>query len=204
MKKNWEFQECYKLSRSGEAQARQALEAYFHKPEKFMFDPSPQDRAFEHDFNVSVFGQIYKIEHKHRMKDYGDELLELISSTATGRRGWTFRAGEADFVLFTYAPTKRFTIWPGATLQSAFEENHADWSNAYGIKEAKNDGYVTINIPVPTKILKEALSRHGAPPCPHCGNNVGVFHEKCNCCGLLSCCATGDGNWFCEECARWI
>jgi hypothetical protein len=195
---NWDFSERLGKSFEGDARTAKALRWFFSRATDFNIDWSPREKPYGHDLEIRAFSQTYKIEEKRRQKDYGDELLEDISNDVSGRKGWTWRAGEADYVLFIYP--ERWTIWPGKQLADAFQKNREAWIRKYGTRAAQNNGYKTINVPIPTDILKLALSEAGAPICPHCECNVGRFSAACEGCGLRSCCAITEEGWVCEWC----
>jgi len=200
----WEFEERLSSSmhRLGDQRTTEILREYFASPIDFRVDFSPRSRAYAHDLEVVAFGEKYLMEEKRRQKDFGDELLEDVSNNKTGRLGWTWNSSTVHFVLFVYP--HRWTIWPGFALEQAWRTNRHDWAEVYGYRYAENRGYRTVNVAVPTEILKSAVSGHGAPICVHCGNNVGVFRSECRVCGVVSCCAISDGYWVCERCTARV
>lgn len=181
-----------------DARIETILRGYFGFPADYSLSWKPRETPFGHDGEVVAFGVRYTFDDKRRLKkDYGDELLELVSNTTTGTPGWTRKAGRFDYILHVYGG--RWTIWPGPALEAAFEANSNSWARSYGTRIAPNAGYTTVNVPVPTKVLRAALAEHDAPICPHCGWNVGRFRSTCGGCLIVSCCAIGD--WLCPRCA---
>lgn len=198
----WGFQERLAASTTAEGDERvsEILMGYFGAPPDFSLTFAPRETPFSHDCEVVAWGESFTFEDKRRSRDYGDELLEDVSSTASGRAGWTWRAGEADYVLHLYP--QRWEILPGPALEQAWRTNRDDWVAAYGHKRARNRRYDTLSVPVPTSTLRAALAEAGAPPCPHCGRPVGRFRSVCNGCGVASCCAVSDGHWACASCVE--
>lgn len=178
---------------------RSELREYFGNPKDFVCNYAPRLTAYGHDIDVVAWGRRYKIEEKRRERDYSDELLEDVSNSRTGRKGWTWRAAEVDYVIFTF-PTQPMHIWPGSKLQLAWERNRDDWIMRYVVKRARNHSYDTINVIVPTEELAAAIRRVGAPTCVHCERPVGVFHVKCQRCRAVTCCAISEEGWTCSAC----
>jgi len=175
------------------------MRSHFYGAKDFKIDWTPRNRAFEHDFEVQAYGELYLWEDKRRPRDFGDELLELVSNTTTRRPGWTFSASRVDYVLHLYP--LRWVFLPGAALEKAFKKHAMDWQQEYGTKTVENQGYQSVNVAVPTRVLRAALAECGAPICFSCRQNVGRFGSSCTVCGTRSCCAISDGEWICAKCA---
>ena len=183
---------------SGDRRTEEILREFFGSPRDFALDWSPRRRPYGHDCEARAWGSYYTIEEKRRTVDYGDVLLENVSNNRTGTPGWTRKCGNVDYVLFIF-PGKRWEIFPGAALKVAFLSNVDEWLKKFGVTEARNKTYSTLNIAIPTSDLIESLELCGAAMCWHCKRNVGRFHMECSECSRLSCCAIGD-EWVCQEC----
>lgn len=197
----WDFEERLSSSRNPDARARLELflRIYFGGARDFELSFEPEKTAYGHDAEAQAFGQRYTLEIKVREKDWGDELLEDVSNDTSGRPGWTWRAGSVHYVLHVYP--ERIEIWPGAALELAWRQNRESWIRMYGQRRAANQGYRTVNVPVPTEVLRKALEAAGAELCRHCKRNVGPFRAQCDTCGVWSCCVVSDGPWICEDCS---
>lgn len=96
------------------------------------------------------------IDEKKRRKDYGDILLELWSVKEKQKRGWLFTA-QCDYITYILLESKKMYLLPVLLLKKAWQKNRVLWQNQYALKEARNPGYTTVNIPIPTEVLMEAM-----------------------------------------------
>ena len=96
------------------------------------------------------------IDEKKRRVDYGDILLELLSNKETGRKGWLYTA-QCDYIAYAVMPIKTIYFLPMILLKMAWWENRVKWEKRYEKKEAKNKGYTTVSIPIPTNVLLNAI-----------------------------------------------
>lgn len=184
----------------GDRRTESILKEFFANAPDFYVDWSPREIPYGHDLEVTAFGERYTIEEKRRRVDYGDELLEDVSNDQTHSLGWTRKCSDVDYVLHVYA--ERWVILPGPTLYLAFANWRRRWIDRYGERRAANRGYHTINVPVPTQDLYEALEAEGSAPCEHCGRPLGRFVVKCSeapACEVASCCVVTDGEWRCPH-----
>ena len=187
------------MDQVGDDRAEQILMEYFCD-QGAEIDWRYRTIPYDCDCKVSSHGICYKIEEKRRRQDWGDELLEDVSNHRGNTPGWTHRCSKFDYVLHAY-PSGRHEIFPGPELEAAFKKHRSVWYDlAGGYSEAMNEGYITLNIPVPTLELRRAVAEEGAPICPYCGQNVGRFRMVCDGCGVVTCCAVGDA-WLCEQCS---
>ena len=98
------------------------------------------------------------IDEKARFRHYcGDILLEYLSNTRTGALGWVEKMLLCDYIAVAYLPSGCAFLLPVIQLQSAWEINREQWITQYGTIAAKNQGYETLNTPVPTNILFSAM-----------------------------------------------
>lgn len=96
------------------------------------------------------------IDEKKRRVDYGDILLEIKSNEQTGRLGWLYTA-QCDYIAYAVMPTKTIYFLPMILLKMTWLEHGDEWIKQYGLKRAKNQGYVTVSVAVPTNILLNAM-----------------------------------------------
>jgi hypothetical protein len=115
-----------------------------------------------------VPGWLVTFQEKARAKDWGDVLLETVSSTATKRPGWAFTC-EADVLLYAITPPRRGIILPPSAIAKALTRHRPKWEATYGIKRAPNAHYDTLNVAVPTSVLRAAIDEeHGSYRCSRC------------------------------------
>jgi len=97
------------------------------------------------------------LDEKKRREDYGDFLLEEYSNKRKRTLGWLNKTKMTDYIAYICMPTKKIYLLPFMLLQLAWIKNYSQWKKIYGIKKAKNDGYITTNIPVPKEELFRAI-----------------------------------------------
>ena len=98
------------------------------------------------------------IDEKVRRRDYGDILLEYVSNDRRGTPGWVENTDiQCDYIAYAVLPTSKVYLLPRRELQGAWWEHKQGWIDRYGTREAINDGYRTLNCPVPIRILYPAL-----------------------------------------------
>lgn len=103
-------------------------------------------------------GNSITIDEKKRRKDYGDILLELWKNKARKRLGWLFYS-YCDYIVYAIPSANKIYLLPTALLQAAWKRNGKQWLRSYELKEAQNNGYITVNIPIPTDILLNCIQR---------------------------------------------
>lgn len=99
----------------------------------------------------------YLIDEKVRRKDYGDILLEHISNNRTGALGWVCKPLLCDFIGYLILPRGKCYLFPVVSLQSAWLRNGEQWIRRHREVIAKNPGYETISVAVPTKEVFNAV-----------------------------------------------
>lgn len=103
-------------------------------------------------------GNTITIDEKNRRKDWGDILLELWKNKQRRRPGWLFYS-QCDYIAYAIPSANKLYLLPTSLLQAAWKRNRKQWLAKYKKQEAMNDGYVTVNIPIPTKVLLDSISR---------------------------------------------
>jgi len=93
------------------------------------------------------------IDEKIRSKDYGDILLEYISSDRSGSKGWVCKPLRADYIAYLIAPSGICYLLPVIQLQNAWSKYGEKWIKKYKKIVAPNKGYNTISVGVPIKEL---------------------------------------------------
>ena len=100
------------------------------------------------------------VEEKIRRKDYGNDILLELWSKAHTKRGWLYTS-KCDYLVYYIAPAQRAYILPMRQLRLAWQKNQKEWEDSYGIRiahsKAQNSKWDTINIPIPTEVLLEAI-----------------------------------------------
>ncbi|MBU8921818.1 MAG: hypothetical protein KOO63_08360 [Bacteroidales bacterium] len=97
------------------------------------------------------------IDEKVRYKDYGDILLEYTSVDTTGAPGWACKPLMCDYIAYAILPRGKAYLLPVIPLQRAWASLGANWIKKYGTRQAQNNGYKTLNCPVPFAPLFNAL-----------------------------------------------
>lgn len=109
-------------------------------------------------------GRVITVDEKIRDKDYGDILLEFWSNKERRIAGWVAKPLACDFIAYAIAPTSVCYFLPTLLLQRAWENNKQKWwekslthVNGYRLVDAKNTGYTTQSLAVPTSDLLAAI-----------------------------------------------
>ena len=97
------------------------------------------------------------IDEKIRFKDYGDILLEYISSDKYKTKGWVNKPLRADYIAYLIAPSGVCHLLPVIQLQSAWIKYGNEWIRMYKKIIAKNNGYNTVSVGVPIPVLWKAI-----------------------------------------------
>ncbi len=100
-------------------------------------------------------GHVIKMDEKRRNRDYGDILLEFAHTN--GMKGWIEKDLKIDFISYIIMPNKMLYLLPWIPLQIAWRNNGEQWKQRFGIRDSRNQGYVTQNCPVPPDILWRAI-----------------------------------------------
>ncbi len=101
---------------------------------------------------------VIAIEEKYRRKIYNDFLLELVFNDNKNTDGWLFY-NKCHYLVYTFVAKLGVEgyILPMALLRKIFIGNEESWRNNYNIKKALNNGYNTLNTPIPKEVLLESL-----------------------------------------------
>jgi len=109
-------------------------------------------------------GRTITIDEKVRRKDYGDVLLEIWSDLEKKTPGWAIKPLACDYIAYAISPINKCYLFPTLNLQIALQNNKNDWHqfsikemNGFSYKDAKNNGWITRNMSVPTEILLDAI-----------------------------------------------
>ena len=97
------------------------------------------------------------IDEKIRYKAYPDILLEYVSVDRTGALGWVCKPQRADFIAYAVEPLGICYMLPVLQLQIAWRKNSEQWLATYGTRKAPNNGYNTLNCPVPVSVLYPSI-----------------------------------------------
>lgn len=97
-------------------------------------------------------GKILRIDEKIRRTDYGDILLEFLSSEERKTPGWIEKPLNCDFIAYAVIPRRKCYLLPFETLRKAWARKKGEWL-AGKIVRAKNEGYTTCSVAIPIKTL---------------------------------------------------
>jgi len=103
-------------------------------------------------------GRVLKIDEKKRAKVYSDILLEYVSVDRTGALGWIEKDLQIDYLAYAFMPIKRVYLFDWCMLRRAWDHYKDKWMAEYQPKEAQNSTYKTISLPIPIKVLMDAVS----------------------------------------------
>ena len=102
-------------------------------------------------------GKAIYIDEKVRRENYGDILLEYVSNDKKNTPGWCEKPLFCDYIAYAVLPNNTCYMLPVESLQTAWGRNKKEWINKYGIRTAKNQGYQTLNCPLPINVLFKAM-----------------------------------------------
>jgi hypothetical protein len=103
-------------------------------------------------------GRTYTIDEKARRKKWPDILLELQSDIERKTPGWIVKDLACDFIAYAFVPTRECYLLPVAALQRAWRKHGEIWLREYKTRTAENEGWQTLNCPVPIPILMRKIS----------------------------------------------
>lgn len=103
-------------------------------------------------------GRVLAIDEKIRLRDWPDVLLEIWSDEERAKPGWAVKPLAADFVCYCFVPSRRGFLLPLPILQRAWRDNGEEWTRRYGVRRAQNEGYESVNVPVPLRELSRAMT----------------------------------------------
>lgn len=90
-------------------------------------------------------------------KVYDDIALEYKSSMEGDTPGWVCKPLQADYIAYLIAPLGVCHMLPVIQLQNAWAKHGSDWIDVYPEIKAKNEGYTTLSVGVPVKVLYPAI-----------------------------------------------
>ncbi len=97
-----------------------------------------------------------RIDEKLRAKDYDDFLLEFVSNTKTRAPGWMDKDLAIDYLAYAFLPTRRCYLLPWHPLRRVWLLARERWIGSRPVKVAKNNGYDTLSVAIPTwELLRE-------------------------------------------------
>lgn len=102
-------------------------------------------------------GKTLYVDEKVREENWPDILLEYWSNFERKVPGWVAKDLACDFIAYAFVPSQRCHLLPFQTLRRAWRENHQAWVSNYKRIEARNSGYTTVSVAIPTKVLLSAL-----------------------------------------------
>jgi hypothetical protein len=109
------------------------------------------------------------VDFKHRsfcpIDRFGrdDACIEVCSVCRNGKRekpGWTIDSRKrTDIVVYTWpaGASRRFWILWFPFLCRTAMQRRSEWEYRYGVKETRNNGYVTLNVYVPRRVIARAM-----------------------------------------------
>lgn len=99
------------------------------------------------------------VEEKLRFIDHRDFLCEEYSNFQNRTPGWTVDPSKiSDYVAYANVCTGQAYYLPYPDLRRACIRNLEEWGAAYGRIRVQNQGYTTINIPVPWDVVFQAMN----------------------------------------------
>jgi hypothetical protein len=103
-------------------------------------------------------GKTLAVDEKVREQDWPDIALEYWSDVEHRIPGWVAKDLACDFIAYAFVPSQTCYLLPFQTLRAAWRKNGAAWVRDFQPPiKARNNGYTTICVGVPTDILLQAL-----------------------------------------------
>lgn len=109
-------------------------------------------------------GKTVTIDEKVRSQDFGDIALERWSDRAKKVPGWIQKDLACDFIAYAFIPSQRCYLFPFHNLRAAWRVEGRTWCEMAAEKHggfkvvlAKNRGYTTESIAVPTELLLSTI-----------------------------------------------
>lgn len=103
-------------------------------------------------------GKTLQIDEKKREQDWPDILLEYVSVDTTNAPGWIEKDLDIDYLAYAFMPSKTVYLFPWDMLRRAWKHYKDLWIDEYQEVRAQNNGYVTISVAVPIKVLQDAVT----------------------------------------------
>jgi hypothetical protein len=120
-------------------------------------------------------GRTVTVDEKVRKKDWPDILLERWSDEDRRIPGWVQKPLACEFIAYAMVPSQKCYLLPTLTLQRAWRCHGRDWCEQYNEIRARNNGYVTLSVAVPTGTLFSALD---SAMCIQWQSNPPPLHPK--------------------------
>ncbi|MCP4651099.1 MAG: hypothetical protein GY853_13610 [PVC group bacterium] len=102
-------------------------------------------------------GKTLYIDEKKRRGTYNDILLEYLSNDTTGAPGWMEKDLLIDYLAYAFMPTQVCYLFPWQLLRRVWLKFKNEWKINFKIPPAKNKGYNTHNVAIPTKLLRDKV-----------------------------------------------
>lgn len=111
-------------------------------------------------------GTVLKIDEKVRKETWPDILLEVFSDQARRTPGWAHpqKLLTCDYIAYAMLPSQTCYLLPYQLLRRAVNRYGEDWwlyadggVPGYRWIEARNNGYITRSLTVPTEILLDTI-----------------------------------------------
>lgn len=102
-------------------------------------------------------GKTLYVDEKLREQVYSDILLEYLSNDATGSPGWIEKDLLIDYMAYAFLPNRRCYLFDWRMLRRAWRHFKDEWMAFYDHCPAKNPGYTTWSLAVPTRVLLKAV-----------------------------------------------
>lgn len=122
-------------------------------------DGEHQRKGIDRSVILSNSKQILIDEKARFIADTGDVMLEYISNSRTSSAGWVEKPLLADYIAYAFIPSGTAYLFPVLQLQLAWAKHKSEWLSAYGTKRAKNEGYDTLNCPVPIPTVMSKIGK---------------------------------------------
>lgn len=103
-------------------------------------------------------GRTLYIDEKKRAREYPDILLEYVSVDTTGAPGWMEKDLAIDYLAYAFMQSGRCYLFSWPLLRRTWFNYREKWLLQYPIIKAKNDGYNTLSVAIPTELLRRAVS----------------------------------------------
>lgn len=102
-------------------------------------------------------GKTLTVDEKVRTEDWPDILLEYWSDEGRKIKGWVAKDLACDFIAYAMVPSQTCYLLPFQTLRASWRARCRDWVARHKRVEARNNGYVTVSVAVPTVELLDAI-----------------------------------------------
>ena len=99
------------------------------------------------------------IDEKLRFKEYSDILLEYMSNDRHQTKGWMDKDLAIDYLAYAFVESKKCYLFDWQMLKRTWKYYRNIWIKEFGTVTAKNKGYNTLSVPVPTELLLSKVSK---------------------------------------------